>query len=194
MWALWTCAVYIHIPTCVSHSSCPSSESHIASPELRQSCSKSMHPAEPALCTTPSYLTLQPSKMASTLHHHIIVLAVLIIVYTDTQCIHKQSPKTTQKQTKPHKSTQNHTKVHKTTQNETAGIICPWALHYNEDSCEMQSGVSGRVDVRQCLPYCLRPSQQPGMLCRPQHVGPPSAPMTRLATAANHESAVMKHT
>ncbi|KAL0021881.1 hypothetical protein WJX77_010589 [Trebouxia sp. C0004] len=33
-----------------------------------------------------------------------------------------------------------------------------------------QSGVSGRVDVRQCLPYCLRPSQQPGMLCRPQHV------------------------
>ncbi|KAL0027620.1 hypothetical protein WJX79_002955 [Trebouxia sp. C0005] len=33
-----------------------------------------------------------------------------------------------------------------------------------------QSGVSGRVDVRQCLPYYLRPSQEPGMLCRPQHV------------------------
>ena len=33
-----------------------------------------------------------------------------------------------------------------------------------------QSGTSGRVDLRQCLPYCLQPSQEPGMLCRPQHV------------------------
>lgn len=34
----------------------------------------------------------------------------------------------------------------------------------------LQSGASSKVDVRQCLPYCLQPSQEPGMLCRPQHV------------------------
>ena len=35
----------------------------------------------------------------------------------------------------------------------------------------MQNSASGKVDVRQCLPYCLQPSHEPGMLCRPQHVG-----------------------
>ena len=34
----------------------------------------------------------------------------------------------------------------------------------------LQSGASSKIDVRQCLPYCLQPSQEPGMLCRPQHV------------------------
>jgi len=96
VWPLWTCAFYIHIPNCVLHGSCPSSENHIASPMSWQSCSNSMHPADLALCTTPSYLTLQPSKMASTLRHHTNVLAVLTIVYTDTQHIHKQPHKVKQ--------------------------------------------------------------------------------------------------
>ena len=112
--------------------------------------------------------------MALTLRLHTIVLAVLMIVYSDMQCTHKQSPKTTQNSTKTNKTRQaKQTVFHKAIQNKIAGIICPWVLQYTEDSCDMQSGVSGRVDVRQCLPYCLRLSQQPGMLCRPQHVGCP---------------------
>ena len=113
-----------------------------------------MTPEVPALCTTPSYLTLKPSKMALTLRHHTKI---------SLQCS-QLSTLTYSASTNKMQSAQHHT---------TAGIICPWMLQYTEDSYELQSGVSGRVDVRQCLPYCLSPSQQPGMLCRPQHVGCP---------------------
>jgi len=104
--AIDMCMLCIHITMCLARQciqqswsssdsssltpSYPSRESHLASLMSWQSCSNSMHPAEPALCTSTSYLTLQPSKMALTLRHHTIVLAVLTTVYSDTQCTHKQ--------------------------------------------------------------------------------------------------------